>query len=83
MGGWLGHRHGVAPVSLPVPACSQGMSLLIHALGDNCYLHSGTQLAELGEEGGGIGPTGARAGSGGCRERTGSSSQDGVEERCS
>lgn len=66
MGGWLGHRRGVAPLSLPVPACSQGMSLLIHALGPNCYLHSGTQCAELGEEGGGTGPTGAWAGPGGC-----------------
>lgn len=66
VGGWLGHRHGVALLSLPVPACFQGMSLLIHHLGPNCYLHSGTQFTELREEGGGTGPTGPRAGPGGC-----------------
>lgn len=65
MGRWLGHRHGMALLSLPVPACFQGMSLLIHALAPNCYLHSGTQFPELGEDGG-TGPTGARAGPGGC-----------------
>jgi len=37
---------------------------LIHALDSNCYLHSGTEFAELGQEGGGTGPTGAPAGPG-------------------
>lgn len=50
VGARLGHRHGVAPLSLPVPVCSQGLSLALshHSLVPNCYLHCGMELKELG-----------------------------------
>lgn len=50
-------------LSQPAP---RDCSWLIHALRPNCYLRSG-EFAELGEEGGGTGPTGAVVGPGGCQ----------------
>lgn len=47
VGRWLGHWHGVAALSLPVPAHSQGPSLT-HGLDPNCYLHCSMEFAELG-----------------------------------
>lgn len=86
--GWLGHRHAVAQLSLPVPACSQGMSLLIHALlliaiygVAPSSLNWGRKVVALVPLGHGQGQEGAQPR--GCRERAGSSSQDGVEDRCS
>lgn len=63
-GGWVTGMvwHCCPFLSQPAP---RDCRRLIHALGLNCYLHSGTEFTELGQEGGGTGPTGAQAGPGG------------------